>query len=298
VRFLDLSNLTSPPPRWLLPRWIARDGLNVLIGAGGAGKSYFACDLALALAGGERFLGIELERARVLYVDEDGPERILTHRIRTLAAGRGQSADSYAEMFAAMPAWGLQVDQPDRYAALVAAIALRKADFVILDALVALHSLNENDNRDMSLVMRGRLRGLMRETGCGILLLHHEGKPGEVPRYGPHLARGASEIINASDAALSLRAHEGSRTLSVVRSRLLPEAEWPAKLDYVILGETSDSTRLVPSDGDLSKYQRAFQMLRALPTLPATIDAAQAALGESYSRSTVARALAAAKAAA
>jgi len=72
----DMDREPPPPPVWIVPEMIPA-GLNVLGGRPKAGKSILTLDLSLAVADTGMFLGREVPRGDVLYLDlENGKRRI------------------------------------------------------------------------------------------------------------------------------------------------------------------------------------------------------------------------------
>jgi RecA-family ATPase len=73
----ELQHKEIPPLRWIVPGMIP-EGLMVLAGKSGLGKSYFALQLGAAVAsGGPALGGIPVEQGEVLYCAlEDGPRRM------------------------------------------------------------------------------------------------------------------------------------------------------------------------------------------------------------------------------
>lgn len=290
MQILDLSNLSVPPTRWLVPSWLGRDTLTLMIGAGGASKSWAALDLGIALASGQPWLGQPTQPAKVLYVDEDGQIAETVRRLQRLCSGRAIEPPQLADKLWLAPAQGFKIDSPTLYHDLASTSTRLGVDLIVIDALVAIHDSDENDNKGMGFIMRGLLRTLMRDTGAGILLIHHEGKPSE-NRSGIFKARGATEIINSSDAAISCTSTKDSHLLTTLRSRVLGRPDWPAPLSYDIIDNDS-VTHLAHARPDLPKIEACIQLLKALPELPTSVNRAVIALGNTFSRPTVARALA------
>lgn len=65
--------ITSPisPVSWLIPNFVPKGSIIALAGLPGAGKSYLAYTLGLALATGTSLLGWDLEPHRILYFDNE-----------------------------------------------------------------------------------------------------------------------------------------------------------------------------------------------------------------------------------
>jgi hypothetical protein len=187
---------------------------------------------------------------------------------------------------------GLRVDNPLHYEAIRETAIALNAELIIFDALVAIHNSEEQDNKGMAYIMRGCLRRLMRDTGAGILLLHHLSKPND-KNWGSflHRARGASEIVNACDAALGLSAHRGGFSiLETCRNRFIAERDWPDKLKITLEDNCASTTITAHLETKLEEVVAiiAKHKLESL-TVRATYDALST-LGYKFSRATIGRA--------
>jgi len=267
---------TYRDPRWLVRGWLGRDHLSLLVGDGSAGKSTLACDLAIALAAGQPFLGIPTKRSRVLYLDEDGSAPDLMNRIAAFRSGRSVGSISLDDHLLIHPASGLTLETD------VSAISDtgKGCDLIIFDALIAFHGKDENDAAMMRLVMRTYIRPLIRATGAAVLVLHHTAKPGRDSEGNvvTHVApRGSSEIKNACDAILEYRSGENCKDLSLTRCRFARRVLWGAPLS-IELEETEGNARLVHTYSTKEGAARAY--LAALDVLPEGARAAHRLLQE------------------
>jgi len=257
--------------------------------------------MAIGMASGQSWLDIKgIGRPMsVMFIDEDGPEAELQRRIKHLCTGRGLEPRDLVGLLHAYPSSGLTLNDPVGYATLRQTILNHKAEFVIIDALIAVHSLDENKTSDMRMLMRSLIRGLMRDTGVGIAVLHHEARPQNPktgsPRPGAMKGRGSTEIINAGDNQLHITSRDGISVMAASRCRLLPLVDWPAPVDYAIKS-LDESTQVVPVSADPSVTSCAG-ILRTLiksgfelGSLPATHKLLKER-GFSGSRSTVWRAI-------
>lgn len=237
---IDLSKLDhAEPTRWLIEPILGRDALTLLVGEGGVCKSWLALDLAICLAAGLPTIFDSIDRpsltdslrVRILYLDEDGQVSETKRRLDRLIRGRSIDRLSLIDFLKVVPSSGLRIDSESDFRLVKESCLHMQIDLIIIDALVAFHMQTENSNDAMRFVMRGLFRRLMRETGAGILLLHHLAKPssGEVfPAPLIQRVRGGGEVVNASDCALALEASPQGASFSMIRSRFIPRDRWPS----------------------------------------------------------------------
>ena len=205
----DLSNLPESNLEFLVKPYIVKRSLTLIVGEGGASKSWLLLDLAIAGALEQCWMGQQCVKFSSLIFDEDGSEIETVRRYKRLCAARLVAHDDprLKESFSMIPAQGLKLDDKLQVQRVQDTIEAYKPDLVGLDALVAIHGREENSNNEMKFVMRDRIRALMRITGVTVPLVHHLGKSGEVSGIGQ--IRGATEIVNASDAALLAKSEDG-----------------------------------------------------------------------------------------
>jgi hypothetical protein len=191
----------TAPLRWLLSDLFLVGAAGILGGAPKTGKSFFALELAVAVASATAAAGrfaVSTPGPVLLCAAED-PPAVVIQRLAALAAARAQA-------LAALPVEviveaGVRLPEGlDRLAATVAQVAPR---LLVLDPLIRLHRADENSAADMAGVLDG-LRTLARAAECAILLVHHTRKApaGGVAGHG---LRGSSDLHAFDDTNLYLR---------------------------------------------------------------------------------------------
>lgn len=199
---------------WLVERLFPLHGVALVAGVPKARKSWFALDVAIAVASGQSFL----ERRRVaagpvLFIVLEDQEHDIRTRLAALGAGRGLSP----QQLAALPLWilsGSQLNLVDP-ATIHATIArglmamqhklgptAERFSLIVIDPLRDAHTANEDSSTEMRTVLR-TLRDLHRAFGGLVLLTHHLAKGGG--RQGGSdwdKVRGSGAILGSVDVAL------------------------------------------------------------------------------------------------
>lgn len=173
--------------------------VGALVSPGGVGKSFFALEAAIAVAGGPDLLGLQPQHTgRVLYLAAEDPELILVHRLH--AIGKYLSRDereAVAEKLIVEPIVGSRLDLlKDAHLRRVIE-ACADVRLLILDTLGRLHTGDENSNGDMARLV-GVLEHVSAKTGVSVLYLHHISKGAALSGQGDQqqAARGASALID------------------------------------------------------------------------------------------------------
>lgn len=208
-----------PPLDFILPGFLSGT-VGILIGSGGAGKSWLALEIATALASGGTadLLDVRVTGGgKVLYVCLEDPELVLLHRMRAVGRRLGKDQrDAVRENMQVKPLLGGAADllkQSYRDSLMRASEGQR---LVIVDTLSRAHAGDENSNSDMSRLLCSFERVCAR-SGASVLLVHHTRKGGTVENSErQHAARGASALVdNARWGAALDRMSEGeSETLA------------------------------------------------------------------------------------
>jgi len=200
---LDLFQ-SVPPVKWVVENIVVGGEATLLIADGGSGKSYFALAMALAVAGGEDFIGCQTTQGRVIYVDEEGSPDLALQRFAELGATDEQKHNIDYLNFAG-------VDLVRRPGKLIEDAKLVQPKLVVIDSHAKVtRTGEENSNNEMGKAWDDGFLPLARESGAAVLVLHHTNG------YGG--SRGASQIRNSADQVLTME-KEGDNTQKV----------WPSK---------------------------------------------------------------------
>lgn len=170
---------------------------------GGAGKSFWALEAAMAVSGagvpGSDLLGLRPEvGGQVLYLALEDPEPVLQHRLFAIGQHLHQAArEAIADRLILLPMagsrWKVDSQAGERWLNQAAA-GMR---LIIIDTLSRAHTLDENSNRDMGFLLH-LLEHIATANGSTIMYLHHTSKAVSMSGLGDHqhAARGASVLID------------------------------------------------------------------------------------------------------
>jgi putative DNA primase/helicase len=197
----ELLDLTLPPREMILEPILPAQGLVMLFGTRGLGKTHVALGIAHAVATGGQFLKWKASKPRrVLFIDGEMPGAAMQERVRCLVAGAGPISEPGALRFlladiqgtAVLPDLGSEEGQ----AALERLWGPMPPDLLIIDNLSSLvSSTRDNDVESWSVMQTWLLR--LRRMGVAVLLVHHAGKGGQ--------QRGTSRKEDVLDTSIALR---------------------------------------------------------------------------------------------
>ena len=198
VTAAELLAMELPPRRNLLSPWLPAQGLAMIYGARGVGKTHISLGVAYAVASGGEFLGWKAEEPRgVLFLDGEMPAAVLQERLAYLAA--------FSDKEPAAPLVLLTPDLQEHGMPDLASEAGQEAidaqvtddiGLLVVDNLSTLvRSGKENEAEGWQPVQTWALRH--RAKGRSVLFIHHAGKGGQ--------QRGTSRREDVLDTVIALR---------------------------------------------------------------------------------------------
>jgi putative DNA primase/helicase len=197
----ELLTLTLPQREYPLAPVLPLPGLAMLYAPRGAGKTFTALSIALAVASGGAALKWRAPKPRrVLYVDGEMPAGQMQERLARLiraADAHPPEADFLRFISADLEPEELpSIARPETQRALEAEMAATGAEVVIFDNLSTLATgPRENESDDWVDLQTWFLR--LRRLGKSVILVHHAGKAGQ--------QRGTSRREDALDTVIALR---------------------------------------------------------------------------------------------
>jgi RecA-family ATPase len=179
-----------PPVDWVVDNVVVAGEATLLAAPGGAGKSYFALALSLAVAGGQYFLDNTVHAGRVTYVDEEGSPALALQRLQQLGASAEQRQNLDYLNFAG-------VDMARKPDDLIEDVMRNDSVLVVLDSYSKVaRGAEENSNDAMTSIWNEGILRLARMSGAAVLVIHHTNARGGI--------RGATSIVNSADQVLSM----------------------------------------------------------------------------------------------
>ncbi len=197
VTISELLKMEFPPRGNIIDPWLPEQGLALVYGSRGVGKTFIALNLAIAVSSGGKFLHWTAPKPRgVLYVDGEMPAVSLRERLSRII----DSSDIE-------PSAPLNIIAPDLQSLGMPNLAtlegqekiephLKDISLVIVDNISTLcNKGRENEGESWLPVQEWALR--LRSRGLSVVFIHHAGKGG--------LQRGTSRREDVLDTVIGLR---------------------------------------------------------------------------------------------
>lgn len=211
---LDIATVLGSEDRqeWVIPGFIAADGLTMMGGTSGDGKTFEAMHAGICAALGRPWFGRTVAPTRTLLMLLEGATPDHTRRIRLLAAGLDATlADLNGKLDVYPQSLGFRSDDPSTMGNLVNMIKTLGHKFVIIDNLTnARANTDENSASNLSAALQP-LADLAHNHKVGILLIHHANAKGEL--------RGSSAIRQHADSVFEMTRSNAKNTSPITLKR-------------------------------------------------------------------------------
>ena len=202
---------------WCVEGLIPRQGVAILGGPPGQGKSWMLLDLALALITRRPWLGrFRTKPGRVLYVDEESPPGLVPYRLQKLIRARDYEIPQEDLQF--VLGQGLCLARESSLEQLRRTIEATQPSLLIVDSLIRVHGSEENSASEMARIF-ALVKSLIREFGCTVIFADHQKKPGMGAVSQDLMLRGTTEKVAFVDTLLSLTRKDGSLIVEHSKSR-------------------------------------------------------------------------------
>jgi len=204
VRGYDFYIEPREPISYILDGLIAEQSVSLYYGKFGAKKTWALLDLAVCVASGKQWLGMDTQKCPVLIIDEESGERRLADRLQAILKGELVS-EPVPIMSVSVAGFNFR-EKPDDIDALTALIAQTEAKLVVIDALTdVMLGGDENAVKDTQPVFTS-LRRASELTGAAFIVIHHANKLGGY--------RGSSAIAGSIDNMVNITSEPESDIVS------------------------------------------------------------------------------------
>ena len=242
LRLADIASdaITLPPP--LFKDFLLSRSITMISGEPYTGKTFLSLAMLLSLSTQTPLFNkyAPLSASPSLFIGKDSPAWDYETQIKKLHAGLGSPPILKDSLFFFRKPWLLT--DPGFPDFLLKTVKLFGIRVVFLDTLLRFHNLDENSNRDMSLIL-SKLEHLRNETRVSIVFTHHTSKPSINSRSENYQARGASVIPGTVDQHLHLgRSGAHFQRIQLTAPKLRGADGKPLKFSYNITSDDSSTT--------------------------------------------------------
>ncbi len=199
-----------PPIKYDLAPYLASGTLTLISGPPKSAKTWMALAWSICLVTGRSFCDLTPQgEHRVLFVEAEYPRQIIIRCGELCRALQVNPETALERIRFIRPRRRLQIEEPAQAAALVSAAQEFGATVVVIDSLRRVHSLDENNSRDMANLADGALLPLRGNDERTILVIDHDAKAwmmGSRPKS--QQLRGSGDKLASCDVLLHVEKHE------------------------------------------------------------------------------------------
>ena len=204
-----------PRANYLVPKMLYRNGLAVVFGAPGSGKSFFVLDVGLSFAAGKSWRGQRITaadggRGMVHYVMAEG-EDANNLRMDAWLYHHGLTDDDIEDTFRTIPAAVMLTEAGIRE--YLPYVEDDKPDLIVLDTKNLMFAGRESQGEDYGAMLRILHKLQVAAGGCTIVLIDHSGLG------DPTRPRGNNAQVGGVDTEIMVTEDHGLRTAEVTKDR-------------------------------------------------------------------------------
>jgi len=189
IRRSELRN--RPRASFLIPDLVPANGLVLLSGDPGTGKTFLAIQLAHGIATESRVFGRAAKRGGVVYIAAEGDYDI-DERLSALESHSGKTTDD--DRFGILDYDADLINETDDVIAKVKSLPVAPA-LIVVDTLARTMTGDENSAQDMGEYVKACDR-IRVETGASVIIVHHRNKSGTY--------RGSTALLGAVNTHLEV----------------------------------------------------------------------------------------------
>ncbi len=230
--------LKEKPPiiNWCVSSILPKQGIGIIAGWPGIGKSWLLLDMAICVATGQPWLGkFEVQKGRVMYVDEDSHDDLIRVRLNKLLNAKELPTNVDVDFYIQE---GLDLTNPTDYAALGKKIELRRPSLVIMDTLSQVQSEDENTTRGMSKVFK-LVKKLAKDYSTAFLFADHPRRSNGMEGGAEERLRGAVTKAGALDSGFFLTKIGDNILVEQIKARYTQALK---SFEVKVIDVASDST--------------------------------------------------------
>lgn len=197
---------------WQVDKVLPKEGVLILGGRQGVGKSFLALDLCIELArgGGSWLNRFAVNPGVALYIDEENGASLLKQRLKAMLKAKGIT--KIPEGLHLCIEHNYKIDNEKSLEKLKKKIEKVNPQVIVMDSLRRFHNRNENDSGEVALLF-DTIKRLARTYHCAFVILDHERKPsndsmGNIDPSSDDL-RGSNDKGAAADAVINLKEKRG-----------------------------------------------------------------------------------------
>jgi len=216
LRQLIGENLKLPDP--VIHGFLHKGSTGIFGGGSKTNKTYCLMDMAISVAAGVPWWGIETSKGRVLYLDYELQEPFFADRAKAICKAKNLGFDVFDEIDV-LAFRGHAADLSQQIESILRSIGNRQYALIIVDPIYkALGNRDENSAGDVNSLMN-EVDKLAVRSGAAVVIGHHFSKGNQAGKDSKDRISGSGVFARSADSILILTAHE-KKSAYIVESTL------------------------------------------------------------------------------
>jgi RecA/RadA recombinase len=184
---------------WLVEEMIPQSSVGLIVGESGAGKTFLALELAVAISEGRDFFGKSAKKGSVFFIAAEGeytiPSRLHAARRGNMPKGNKVYWVDFRERLGDPEVLDKLIKQTKIINEQLVASGCDPISLILIDTMIAAFPVdNWNDASQVSEVY-DMMRHLQKELNVGVVGIHHHGKNKDKGAAGSHYLRGGADFM-------------------------------------------------------------------------------------------------------
>lgn len=160
---------------WIVPGVVAKSSIGFVAGLPETYKTWIMADLAIEAGVGGTWLGIKVNKARTLFIDQERFKGETRRRFKKMIKAKNLSMKDLHNNLYIQVGSSVRLNLEESFEAFRRKLAEIRPDLVIVDSFATFSTVAENDRQEVQKVLE-KIKQLRQEFGCTFMLIDHEGK--------------------------------------------------------------------------------------------------------------------------
>lgn len=202
---------------WICEGLIAKKSIGFIVGLPETGKTWAMIDLAVQCAKGDGLWlnKFPVKKQKVLFIDQERFKGETQRRFKAVAMNERGMVNHLSSGLFIKSGTTIRLNLQNSFDAFRKELSEIKPDLVIVDSFVTFHTSEENNRKDIQVVLE-RVKELRNEFGCTFLFIHHESKMAFDKEQGdPSIAQmaGSIAIPAAAETVFTVRKQDNESSM-------------------------------------------------------------------------------------
>jgi RecA/RadA recombinase len=184
---------------WLVEDMIPQSSVGLIVGASGAGKTFLALELAVAVSEGRDFFGKSTQKGSVLFIAAEGeytiPSRLHAARRGNEPTGNKVYWVDFREKLGEPEVLDKVIKQTKIINEQLVASGCDPIGLILIDTMIAAFPVNNWNDASQVNEVYDMMRHLQKDLNVGVIGIHHHGKDKDKGAAGSHYLRGGADFM-------------------------------------------------------------------------------------------------------